>query len=484
MKNYLLKKTIRDELAERRISYREWQAEHASERAEARAATHPDRKASRAIREKRPAESAQKLKSASAAKRDRSGPGQPVWLPGNVEVRVAGESFHVDAIRAAEQSRSPGSQLTAVLVPDPGNAHDSHAVEVHVNGEHVGFLLREVAARAQAAIVAFSLAHGGRRVSCPAEIRWRDVGPQVVLLLDPRPLGLRAEMLTAVPDMAVTIMRLLSRLDKPAPRLADVDAQARLALARAEAERQAVDAGFDRSRRDLRRVEDALRSLASRLAAGHDRSASDAWLSLARTVRYQSGRRDDTLTALIEALYWDRGNDQAWSELVDYASAAPHVPMLLALFAHVPPPSMPALVSQLLRISEGRDRLGRLNPAAGPQLRDGLLAIAEAQDSQATIAALTQYAGNAAAKSGDLDAATGYWRRAIAAGSTDAKMADKLSVWLASRHEYQEAARVLRQALKANPDSATVADRMRRRLARCEAGETPEEASSPGKRPE
>jgi hypothetical protein len=71
------------------------------------------------------------------------------------------------------------------------------------------------------------------------------------------------------------------------------------------------------------RVEDALRSLAGRLATAGDPFTSDAWLSVARATRYQCGRRDDTLSALIEALYWGRGNDHAWSELVDYASAAP-----------------------------------------------------------------------------------------------------------------------------------------------------------------
>jgi Tfp pilus assembly protein PilF len=85
-----------------------------------------------------------------------------------------------------------------------------------------------------------------------------------------------------------------------------------------------------------------------------------------------------------------------------------------------------------------------------------------------TVAALTAYAGLAAEKAGDLDAAAGYWRRAIAAGSTDQTGADRFSVWLVKRHEYQEAAQVLRQALGANPDSADAADRMRRRLARCE----------------
>jgi tetratricopeptide (TPR) repeat protein len=391
-----------------------------------------------------------------------------VWLPGRIEVQVAGESFHQDAIHAVEEYSPPGSPLVAVLVPDPGNAHDSNAVAVHVNGEHVGFLPRDMAQRVQPAIAAFSHTHGGCLVSCPAQIRWHEIGPQVVLLLDPGPLGLRPEAFETVPDMAATIGRLLARLDEPSPHLTGGDADARSALVRVDEEREVIDANYDRSPGDWPRVEDALRSLAGRLATVGDPSASDAWLSVARATRYQRGRRDDTLSALIEALYWGRGNDHAWSELLDYASAAPHVPMLVALFARVPFENRAGVLSQLLRVSEGRDRLGLLHPAVGARLREELLDIAESRGDRATIAALTGYAGLAAEKAGDLDAAAGYWRRATAAGSREETVADRFSVWLTKRHEYKEAAQLLRQALVANPHSAEVAERMRRRLARCE----------------
>jgi len=161
--------------------------------------------------------------------------------------------------------------------------------------------------------------------------------------------------------MAATIGRLLARFDEPSPHLTGGDAEARLALVRVDGEREEIDANYDRSPGDWPRVEDALRSLADRLATAGDPSVSDAWLSVARATRYQRGRRDDTLSALIEALYWGRGNDHAWSELVDYASAAPHVPMLLALFARVPFQNRAGVLGQLLRMSEGRDRLGLLH---------------------------------------------------------------------------------------------------------------------------
>ena len=240
---------------------------------------------------------------------------------------------------------------------------------------------------------------------------------------------------------------------------------------RGQKRNETADAGDDRRPRDLRRVEAALRTVADRLAAAGDPSASSAWLSLACLTRYQSGRRDETLSALIEALYWDRGNEQAWYELVD----TPPQPRM----CHVACASRtcPPVVGRACSVSYYPYRRGatglRAASAAGIRLRNGLLDIAESQDDRATIAALAGYAGLAAEKAGHLNAAVGFWRRAIAAGSTDEKVADRFSVWLANRHDYPEAARVLRQALAANPDSANVAERMRRRLVRCEQMRAP-----------
>lgn len=400
-------------------------------------------------------------------------------MPGRIEAQVAGESFHEDAIHTVEESRSPGSSLMAVLVPDPGNAYDPNAVAVYVNGQHVGFLPRQTARSVQPAITEFSRSHGGRLVSCPAEIRWHDIGPQVVLLVDPMPLGLRPEVFDASPEMAVAVTRLLVRLDAPPPALTACDCPARSALTGLEEQRQEIEANYDRDPDDLPRVEHALRGLAEQLSRARDPSASAAWLSVARAVRYQRGRRDDTLAALIEALYWNRGNADAWSELMEYMSAAPHVPTLLAIFTRMPFESRASVISQLLSISEGRDRLGRLHPAAGERLREQLLDLAESQGDRDTVAALMGYAGRAAERAGDLDAAVRCWRRAMAAGSTDARVADRLSGWLVSRHEYEEAAQVLRQALTAAPASANVAERLRRRLVRCEGSHVPATRYSP-----
>ncbi len=81
----------------------------------------------------------------------------------------------------------------------------------------MGHLPAAVAARVQHALQTFAAAHGGRRVSCPAQIRFHDVGPQVVLLLDPGPLGVPASAFEVVPEFDATLRRLLKKLDEPAP---------------------------------------------------------------------------------------------------------------------------------------------------------------------------------------------------------------------------------------------------------------------------
>jgi hypothetical protein len=224
----------------------------------------------------------------------------------------------------------------AVLVPDTANAYDPNAMAVYVNDQHVGFLPRSLAWRLRPALAAFSHAHRGCLVACAAEIRWHDIGPQVILLIDPQPLGLRPEDFEAAPEMAATIGRLLARLDQPSPLLAGIDASARSALALAQQDLKETDANYDRSPRDWPRVETAFQTAAGRLARASDPHVSAAWLGLGRATRHQRGRRDDTLTAVIEALYCARDNADAWSELVDLASAAPHVPTLLAMYARVP----------------------------------------------------------------------------------------------------------------------------------------------------
>jgi len=402
--------------------------------------------------------------------RQSAGPVQDrlAWLPGSVQVPVAGESFHTEAIHAAYRDSAGGTPLVGVLIPEPDNPHDAGAVAVHVNGHHVGYLPHEVSSRVQPMLVRFAQSRGGRLVSCPAEIRMHDVGPQVLLLLDPGPLGIPAEAFRIAPHLDVVLGRLIDRLDQPVPMLSGVSERARAALAAAESARVRTEADYDRGPRAWQRVEHEFRRAAGQLADGRDPLVSAAWLGVGRSTRYQKGRRDDTLQAFIEALYWNRSNADAWAELVDYASAAPHLPTLIGIYARIPFSIRPRVLPVLLTMSHGHDQLGRMDPVTGARLRTELLTLGESEQDRGTVAQLAGQAGLAAEKAGDLDTAVAWWRRAVAAGSTDEKVADRLSTWLVKQHEFREARAVLRQAMATSPQSPTVAERMQRRLERCE----------------
>jgi tetratricopeptide (TPR) repeat protein len=390
------------------------------------------------------------------------------FLPGPVEVRVVGESFHLEAIERVATYSSPGSPLTAVLVPEQDNPYDRHAVAVYVADEHVGFLPRETAPQVQPALVAFSRTYRGQLVSCPAEIRlWDEGAPDVIAWLDPFPLGLRPEAFDAVPRQDDVLSELLRRLDQPQPHLTGTDLQARSDMVAAEKQRAEIDASYDRDPQAWPTIEAIFRGLADRFGQAGDAFIAAAWLNVGRSVRYQRGRRDDALAAYVEALFWDRRNAEAWSELVDMASLAPDVPTLVELFARVPFGTRRGVLRELLIVSHGHDRLGRMSPEAGELLRQELLLAAEAQGDNATVAILTGRAGLDADQAGDIGMAVELWRRAVSAGSTDAKVAERLSSWLVKHREYSEAAQVLRRALAVRP-RAEVAERMERRLARCE----------------
>jgi len=313
---------------------------------------------------------------------------EPVELPGADELQVAGESFHADAILAAELSASPRGLMTAVLMPDPGNPHDRNAVAVYLEGWHVGYLPREVAPRMQPALLAFSEANGGRPVGCRGVVNYRDGWTWVVLYIDLAPLSVDPREVETVPDLDQAIQRLLPRLDALHPALIRTDLDARHALDAAEHRWVIVDADYSRDSGALRGVEEEFRSAAEMLARADDPLVSKAWLGVARAARYQRDRREGTLEAFVEALRWDRANADAWAEFLDYASSAPHVPTLVALFERVPPAWRPPILRQLITLSRGQDRLGRMSPSAGERLRAELLAFARSQGDEASCAIL------------------------------------------------------------------------------------------------
>ena len=336
----------------------------------------------------RPADSAQEVRVMPAP----TVSPEPAWLPGPVDVQVSGETFHAAAIRDACRASRPGDPGVAVLVPEPGNPHDHSAVAVCVNGFHVGYLSREIAARVQPALMAFTL-RGGRNVACPAQILWHEIDSspvaQVILSLDPAPLGVAPEVFEQIPDLDRVLQQHLSRLDVTAPMMTGCDPGARNLLAAADALRAQADADYGHDAVRWPQVEHAFRQVIPLLEQARDPLLAAAWAGLACSVRYQKGRRDDRIAAATTSLYWDPTNKAAWTELADLACAAPHVPTLLDLFRRVPLAVRPPVLTTLISLSHGRDRLGNMRPTDGERLRAGLAAIAQSENDTATLKKLS-----------------------------------------------------------------------------------------------
>jgi hypothetical protein len=277
--------------------------------------------------------------------------------------------------------------------PEPGNPHDHSSIAVFVNGFHVGYLSRQIAPAVQPALTAFTAARSGRPVACPARILWHEIDhqtvAQVILNLDPAPLGLAPEAFEQVPELDRVIQQNLRRLDTPAPAMTGCDPGARSLLAAAEALRSQVDADYGHGAVRWPEVERAFLQVIAQLEKARDPMVADAWAGLARSVRYQKGRRDDRIAAAATSLYWDRSIKTAWAELADLAAAAPHVPTLLDLFRRVPTAARPPVLTQLISLSRGQDRLGKMHPDDGERLRAGLAAIAETESDTPTIRKLS-----------------------------------------------------------------------------------------------
>lgn len=105
--------------------------------------------------------------------RGRIGPGLAITLSGNRTVEVVGESHHQDALLAICGGRRhpAGVELEAVaeLVSHPGNAYDTGAVEVRIDGLTVGYLSRGDAADLYPLVVEGVALDG--MATCPAVIR-------------------------------------------------------------------------------------------------------------------------------------------------------------------------------------------------------------------------------------------------------------------------------------------------------------------------
>lgn len=375
----------------------------------------------------------------------------PAWLPGKTRVEVVGESYHSQALSLVRGMASP----SAVLVPSPPFADYPDSVAVYVETHLVGYLPKVIGRMVHPRLLGFAQAHGGRLPACPALIE----GESVVLSLDVTLLGLPPETFGSFTDVVETLMR---RLDQPPPHLTGHDPAARAALEAAEDTREEIDADWGRDPQAWPRLEQTVCGILDDLVRARDPWTGRAWLTLARTRRYQKGRRDDTLRAYIEAMFHDRDDTEAAGEFLEYLTIGATVPMFVAIYRRLRSTVRAALMPTLLSVSYAEDRHGRLDAEQGAALRAALAEIGD----PATVAALEADAGLRAERAYDLPAAVDHYRQAVANGSTDPAVADRLSIWLTKQGEFAEAAAVLKQA--APPPPGAQLDRMRKRLERCE----------------
>jgi hypothetical protein len=393
-------------------------------------------------------------------------PTQPLWSPGPVRVAVVGETYHAAAVARARQAARTGVELIGVLAPEPTNRYDRNAVAVYVLGELVGHVPREVAGVLQRALLSRLVPYAGQ-LAGRAEVNASGYGPEIAVLVDPAPIGIRADQLDVLPAMAAEVRGLLSQVVTPASG-GGVELAARAELVEAERHREQVDLDYDRPAGAWRILERQFQDLAARLDDAGDSAAGAAWLGAARSIRYQKGRRSDTLSAYTEALRRDPSQVAGWCELLDYLAWAPDVGTLMAVLQSAPAEVRPELIPTLLLISRGTDRGGRMSPDAGERLRADMLATSEQTADLGCLAALYADAGRQAAKAKDDEAVHDWWRRAVAAGCTDPQVVDRVSTRLVQDNDFQAAAATLRLSLARDDVARTVRERMEKRLARCE----------------
>lgn len=394
----------------------------------------------------------------------------PAWLPGDVEIEIVGEFYREDEVRAAAADPGHDGVRAAVLVPEPRTSKYPDAVAVYVQTYHVGFIAKEICGPVHRAIIDFAAVHDGQLPSCPAEFYENRQGQQVSLMLDPRPLDLPPSLFSDAPEMVDSVERRLGQLTGASPVLHGHHDAARRSLAAVATDYTRIKETWsgDRPLDAWPALENKVRALVQQLEQASDPKVADAWLMYARCVRYQRGRRDDTLAGYFGCLQHDRNNSEAWTELFEYVSTTPHIPMLLNLYRHVPIPLRTGPARHLLAVSHGQDRHGNMPAHRGERLRAELKTLAASQNDTAPLAVLAEDTGRRAEKDGDEEAAIAAYREAVAAGSTDPRVADRLSIWLVKRGLYAEAEKVLTQALQEPPTTASTRDRLEKRLRRCQ----------------
>ncbi|MEU0723132.1 HIRAN domain-containing protein [Streptomyces sp. NPDC006140] len=405
-----------------------------------------------------------------------------VFSSGEAEIEVVGEFFRAESIRQAVANMPPGRPFVAQLVPEPQNPHDPNAVAVHLQGQHVGYLPRQNAAILGPKIVALSRRHGGVPVACSADVTELFPVPQILLRLNLSDFGVTADTLRGPSsEFASTADRLTREIlagPSSARPITREDSKGRQQLQKAEAASVKAWAEADRDPRTLVHIEGMFRAALKRMSASGDPEIGRAWLGLARSLRYQKGRRDEVLTAFLTALSFQRDNEEAWREYLRYLCLSPSTEALASAFAAMPPAVRLSLAPKLLAVSWQQDRHGRLAAQEGPQLRKSLVEIAQAAGDHGTEALLTGQLGLREEKQGHLEQAVMWWRLAVTAGSTDPRIADRLSIALLKDGMNDEAENVLQKAL-ADVPKGPAADRLARRLARCQKPLRPSASEAP-----
>lgn len=94
------------------------------------------------------------------------------WVQGDVEVKVAGTSFHqseIEAIAGEKTAEGHFDEHSAILMPEPTNPADPNAVQVTINGELVGYLPKHLGRIWQPLLFLIGKKYG-RVVACQAII--------------------------------------------------------------------------------------------------------------------------------------------------------------------------------------------------------------------------------------------------------------------------------------------------------------------------
>ncbi len=112
------------------------------------------------------------------------------YLPGRQQIPVVGLLYHEIAVRETLSAIADGKDADALLLPEPSNPHDAHAIAVYMSGGHVGYVPRDVAAVLQPALISKSASHGGMPGGCPALVSTADGKSRIVLTIDLSELGM------------------------------------------------------------------------------------------------------------------------------------------------------------------------------------------------------------------------------------------------------------------------------------------------------